>query len=339
MILTKKIKVQVFEVLATYHKKNDNNGFLSILQFIDENGGRINSIKLSKELLHPLSEKACCNILNQLAATGYVTLNGGIYELTLFGKEAAIAEEFYEKKRKAIKLFIAEENELIPQRIIKIEESSKADTSLPENSNFHEISNYEDPLKKIQLDGVYKLEWFEPKFKQHNSIEAELVIKSNDKGSELRIMDFKAHLDENEEKIKDNILKNFYPNDYLPDNKLLKVNFNQNNLNLYTDKIIEKPRFRKTLFEPVKIQNIKLSPMNQIEARLWFKKYLVHKLNQYLFTDEEFIRYANSIAMEFDLFDDFLHNSVSRGKMINELDEPADFYKKAMLETIDYLNY
>ena len=80
--------------------------------------------------------------------------------------------------------------------------------------------------------------------------------------------------------------------------------------------------------------------MDDQEAEKWFTPLIVSRIQNYFFSDEEFDMYTEQIAEEFVEYKQGLTNSISRSQLSHKLNEkPADFYIKAKLDTINYLNY
>lgn len=75
MELKKKIKVNVYEVIADYKVKIENAPFIAILKFAEEQKGMVYPSLLFEELLNPLPEKACENLLDRLHTMGYFNKN------------------------------------------------------------------------------------------------------------------------------------------------------------------------------------------------------------------------------------------------------------------------
>ncbi len=66
MELKKDLKINIYEVIADYKVKTENAPFIAILQFAQEKITPIYPSLLQEELLAPLSDKACENLLERL---------------------------------------------------------------------------------------------------------------------------------------------------------------------------------------------------------------------------------------------------------------------------------
>lgn len=344
MELKKNLIVNVYEVIADYKVKIENAPFIAILKFAEENNGYIDSDLLHHELLKPLSEKACRNLLNRLSTMGYFeeTYENEFY-LTDLGYRSAQKEEFYDQRNGLLKLYVAEPNEFIPQRIVKIQEISMgkdADRDADSQRINKELRSIENPGNTINLiNKSIILEKFEEKCKVLKVQNEKLLFTAKEVGSTIKVMDFEATNKLNKETLKNELLENDYSYAYDTRNEILNVEFNPNKLNFYRSISINEPTIKRTTFEPATIQNIKVSPSDINEAKKWHSALLKEKINKYFMSDDEFTEYANKIANEFDLYKNELQNTTNRKEFAQKLSSEDDFYKTAKLETIDFLKY
>ncbi len=362
MKLTKDIKVKAYEVLADYKVKVKKSPFIAILKFANENGGKITSEQLYNDFLQPLSKKACENILERLVNMGYFEKEKSVfsftgrlpenerdfhnqslewnYKLTVLGQHSAEQEEFYEERNGILKIFLAD-NEFIEQKIVKIEEVNRPDSF--EEKDLRNISKTDlselQNTKVVLESGTFIIENFKEKCRVFKSEQKQFILQTRDVDSLIKLMDFTTTISKTSKEVRNEILRNEFGNDFLEIEQLLKVNFNPKNLSLELNKPILKPKINKTTFNRVKLENIKLSPKNKKDAYKWFKALIIQKIYKYFLSETEFKEFTNKIAQEFELFDKELKNSISREDIIQELDNEKDFYKKAKLETINYLHY
>lgn len=344
MELKKNIKVNVYEVIADYKVKIENAPFIAILKFTEENNGYVDSNLLHYKLLKPLSEKACKNLLSRLKNMGYMTENyAGEYILTELGYQSAQKEEFFEQRTGLLKLYVAEDNEFIPQRVVKIQEISMGKDADRENDDQSLTRELKSILKAENIIDLrkesYILEHFEEQCKILKSQYETLIFTAKESGSFIKIMDFEDSNELNRETLKSELLINQYGYAFDSANNLLNIEFNPNELSFFRNIQIENPRISRTRFEPATIKNVKVSPEDFNEAKQWHSALITEKINKYFLSDNEFTEYSNKVANEFDLFKNKLQNITSRKELAQKLNKKDDFYKIAKLETIDFLNY
>jgi len=367
MKLKKNIKINIYEVIADYKVKTENSPFIAILQFAEENGGKVDSYTLQSGLLAPLSEKACGNLLKRLAKMGYFekiktigkidlsSLNMGtrrtqtviqptskdFYRLTELGYESAQKNEFYEQRNGLLKLYVAEGFNFIEQKIVKIKEYNYDPDKhkLPNNmvSNLEKLQDSQNIIK-LKNDS-FILDKFEPKCKILDNETEQLTLNANKDNSIIKILDFEDIENYTKQDIVELLLKNKYKNNYLPDYQILKVDFDENNLQFQRNIEIDKPQINTTIFNSITIPNIKVSPKIYNDAELWHSALLKQQINKYFLSDKEFVEFSNKIADKFELYASQLQNITTRDEFANKLNDKTDFYKKAKLETINYLSY
>lgn len=347
MKLEKQIEVEVCEVIADYQKQTRNPVYISILNFTIEKAGAILASELHKELLFPMSEKACENLLDKLTNMGYFNHDNednSNYVLTDKGYNSAENNVFYEPKNALLKLYIGKESKLLTQIIIKLEEF-ESDTDKESDIEDKDLSEYPiDEIielnKTVRLKNAeYILNELATKFKVLNDEKMMLTLNSDAKKTLVSCMDYEVVLNENSNDIKDILLKNKYGNLYNTSTKILKVDFNKDDLQLSKTVSIKEPYLAGEYFNSISLKNIQISPKTKQDACIWFKELLKSRINQYYFSEEEFKEFANSVANEFIEYSNILKNTISITKMKNLLNREIDFYKKSKLETIEYLNY
>lgn len=348
MKLTKDIKVENYEILANYKVKTDKSPFIAVLKYIQEKDSLIYADELHN-LLKPLPERACKNILERLTNMGYLDKrkdddddDSFYFELTELGEKSADEKIFYEERYGVLKISLVH-NEFIPQKIVKIEEKFDRQNKFEEgNIRKHKDSN----LKNINFDNIIELDTEDYII---NKIESQIKILKDETTSltlsismddtDVSVLDYTSTYDFGQSQIIDWILSNQYNNNYLTDHKIVKTRFTPNNLSLTRKTTIKVPKISKTIFNPITLNNIKFSPINKQEAKEWHKKLTISNIKSYIYSDEDFITLANNIAKKFDLYSNSLENSISRTELIKQLHKKEQFYSKMKLETIDYLNY
>ncbi len=361
MILSKKLKTEVFQVKADYKVLRKHAPFIAILQlgleYEDLDAGL-----LKRELLSALSIPACENILKRLVEMGHLEPDeyneyeeyneydayNGVYYLSELGKVGAKRKEFYENRTGVLEIEVLKEDSVfVPEKIIRIEEK-RADRieegkviNLPDK--FYNLCNSKQsiPLK----NNTFILDKMEQKYyplknkKQKNS-ESKLQIKIENNTMSISIGQYQKELEEHSEKeAKQVILKNHFKTAYSEKYNSIKVPFDPNKLDLQRKCQIERPIFRDTRFDPISIPNVQCIPESKTDAYDWHRALVKTSVEAYCFSDAAFQELANKVAERFIAHSAILKDSLNRQTMIASLNQRKDFYQRAKLETIDYLNY
>ncbi len=359
MILKKDIKTSVYEVIADYKVKIENAPFIAILKFAEENGGVIYQSLVHEELLAPLSEKACGNLLERLTSMGYFQKEQSDdfrhlpqyedefqqkifnYKLTELGYESAQKEEFYDQRHGLLKLHVAEENEFIEQRVVKVEESNRdidRETEVQKlNSELKELTK-STVIIKLKKDS-FILDKFEEKCKVLKTETHNLTFAPNNQNSIVNILDFENDENYTESDLKNLFLTSEFGKHFIKDRGIVGVRFSSENIVLNRTFNISTPQINQTKFNSIEIPNIKVSPITFEDAKKWHSTLLKVQIKDYFLSDKEFTEFANREARKFELYSDSLTNSISRKEFAEQLNTENDFYAKAKLGTIDFLNY
>ncbi len=348
MKLKTELKIKVYEVLADYKLKVPDSPFIAILKFTEENKGRITSRQLY-DFLQPLSIKACENLLDRLKNMGYFIVldavyNGDadIYSLTELGRKSAEKEEFYDNRHGILRIFLTN-NEFIRQRIVKIEEVRKQDSfdeTHLETIRSSELSDMKLGQTLSLETGSYILESFGEKCRMLNNEIKKLVLEANQKNCTVKLMQYhevRSDLDSNI--IKDIALSYMYQENYITEKQIVEEEFDSEFLELKNDIVTGKIRISNTEFDSIILENVKSSPKNIGDAKKWHKALAIQNIDQYFFTKKELVDFTNEVALDFELYKTKLKNNLSKEELIKGLSKKEDFYKKAKLETTDYLNY
>lgn len=338
MKLSKEININKYRVLADYKVKVKKSPFVSVLQLANEEEGVLTAEVLYEKLMKPLSVKACENLLIRLTAMGYFNKNIN-YELTSFGEKSIETKDFYDQRNGVLEIWIAEDN-AFTSRVVKIDELNyDEDKKQNTRSIDYELKSVINGSKVVKLkNDAFTIDKIEYQVKLLKSDYETLTILLEDNNYKIELADFLERTQEDKKNVVASILEREYENNYLPEECIVLADFNNNDLSLVRDLKIESPVYKQTRFNAVTIPNVIVSPKNEEEAKTWFHAKLKQQIIKYFASDEEFIDYENKIANEFKLFKDELINTISRKQLI-ELFGDEDFYKKAKLETIDYLNY
>ena len=266
-----------------------------------------------------------------------------IYMLTELGYQSAQQEEFYDNRRGILRLYITN-NEFVPQNIVKITElrddsykNDETELIYTNNTVLNRIKNTQNILNLN--NGNFILDSFEEKCRILKEETKQLIIDTQEKYSKITLLDFKGYLEEGTNEITNSLLSNEFHSDYNEKDSILFVEYNKDNLSLVRSVEIKEPKLYQTKFDKITLSSIKVSPKNLNDAKKWYKDLLVEQVNEYFFTDKDFMNLANNIASRFDLFETKLKGSITRNELSKKLNDKEDFYTKAKLETIDYLNY
>ena len=372
MNLTKKINVKTYWILAKYKVKKENTPMLSILTAVDEameDVGYINAAILCEELLFPLTEQAGENLLLRLKDMKYLKKyihpnedweeydyredyndkddsDDNDYILTRLGQKAVQNKAYYEERKGVLKIYVASnQNDFITQDILKIEELAKdikddeAAKVKDVPSFIRKMANEEEVL--VLNNGAYVLDEIERKGIIGNSQNEVLKVSITEKGSIAKILDYEHQKNDwSLGLIRKEILLNAYNGNFVLNQNIVKVPFDANRVLLSRKETITAPKIKSTTFEPLQL-NINVSPRNNAEAESWYLELLRQKVvsRTHFLSELEFINYGNDLAKNFILFKRELTNRFSRNRVLKAFDEDKDFYIRAKLETIDYLNY
>lgn len=365
MNLKKKIKVKTYWVIAEYKVKKEHTPMLAILKAINElmmDKEYINAKMLFEHLLYPLSEQATENLLLRLKDMNYLRKHSYLneddnweddfeeeskgYILSELGRDAVRNNSYYEQQKGVLKIQITDKNDFVLQEIIKIEPSGKdikdiKDARVEELPSFI-INGLVKPGKKYVLnDGEYILDKIEKKGIVDDEKDIFLDVKLDKKGSTAKVLNYENHDDSWTEKlVKKELLRNEFGQNYMPNKNLVKVPFDKFKVMLSRTETIAKPKVGATDFEALKL-DVNVSPRNSEEAEWWYLEALKQEIlnSAYFLSEAEFQQCANDLAKKFILFEEELMGKFSRTTVLEKFGQKDDFYTRAKLETIDYLNY
>lgn len=339
MILSKYIYVNKYRVLADYKVKVTKSPFMSVLQLAKEEDNSLTPELLYENLMKPLALKACRNLLDRLTLMGYFEKTDEAYQITYFGLNSIDNKDFYDKRTGLLEIWIAEKNKFT-QEIVKIKEiqfdNDKNNTTQKIDSTLKDLVDYKNVIKL--KNGAFTLDNIELQVKLIEESTEQLTITLKESNYKIELANFLEIRKKDKQKIIESILINEFHSNYLTKENILLKYFNNQDISLVRNLKIEDPIFIETSFNSITIPDIKISPKDLNDAKKWFEAKLKQGINKYFESDEEFNQYENEIANKFLLFKEELLNTVSRQQLI-EMFEEEDFYKKAKLETIDYLSY
>lgn len=352
MKLTKEIHIDKYRVLADYKVKVAKSPFMSVLQLAKEEDGKLTPEKLYEHLMKPLSIKACDNLLIRLDSMGYFNRNVTheenrwsektehvIYELSEFGRQSIETKDFYDKRNGLLEIWVADNNEFT-SKIVKVSELPYDEDSKIETVKInYDLANLIKSTEVIKLKKeAFTIDNIENQIKFLESDKDTLTIIFDTNSYTAELADFRKGDQVEKQKVVESILEKEFQNNYLQEENIIFKDFDKQNLKLIRNHKIESPFYKNTYFNSITIANIAVSPKNAEDAKKWFETLLKKRVNKYFLSDIEYNLFETEIASEFQLYKEVLMNSISRQELIEAFGE-EDFYKKAKLETIDYLNY
>jgi hypothetical protein len=305
-----------------------------------------------------LPKKACENLLERLSVLGYFEElweedkdDSNIedkeflgYTLTQFGYENAKEESFWIGEKGLYNVFIIDSN-LINQNIIWIEESQEKFSNLSPTNIPKAITNSAGRVLEIKNQEVLFCDIESSCFKlPKENLKLELHCESTQsliklkKGSNI-IAEFDeiASLSWTGENVVQQMLENTNEYHYDSANNAIRLFFNESDISFARNINIKYPNFLGVSFDPVLIDNVKVIPCDIREASKWYHEILVKNLTDYFLFDEEFDKYAKKYLEYFKNYFDI--KPIRRAELLKENKLNKLFYKKAKLETIDYLSY
>ena len=189
--------------------------------------------------------------------------------------------------------------------------------------------------------GEYVLDKIESKGIIGQPEDEHLNITVNKDGATTKVLNYENYRSHWTKKLlEQELLRNEFGRNYLEHINLVKVPYDEHRIMFSRKETISQPKVRSTYFDALKL-DIKVSPRNSQDAESWYLELLKQKISKrvYFLSDTEFQKYANDVAKEFILFEDELMNQYSRRGVLEKFKQEKDFYIRAKLETIDYLNY
>ena len=369
MKLIQHTPTKTYEILADYTKISKESPLIAILKVCSEQSPF--TVDMLQDFLSPLNKNAVKNIIHRLVKLDYLLTDiddfddhyqnepiGAVakrihrikkleydeevmYSVSERGEEVCLKEEIEEEKRGVLKMTIAypENAEAL---MVKLEALQKDAFHNQENiednaqSEFSEFINESQHLK----NGTFKLKGIEDIYVIGEEKKQDYIFNFSDESYKSELLDFSKTVKVDKSEVISELLANEYESDYDKKAQLIRMPFDANELSLKRKVSIHYPEFDGLHFNKVVLDNpIKISPVNLKKKKKWYKALIVSRIQNYFFSDDEFNVYTNQIAEEFVEYKQKLSKYISREELINDLSQPEDFYKKAKLETINYLNY
>ena len=356
--LQKTESIEVYQVELCKNTREKESPFIAILMLAKElllKDELIFALDVRDNLFPILNEGACENLLERLSGLNYFTeeWDGNPeeddaeflgYRLTNFGEKSAEDKAYWVGEKGLYKIYVTS-SPFIDQRIILIEESKDKTSDESTYKVPPTIKSYENKI--LNMNGVeVLLTSIEQKCYQLESVKLKLEIMGSETGAKIQITKEGRLIYENdtlgkekitEVEILNEILENTTEHHYDKFNKAVKVYFDKSNMQFNRDITIRRPEFKDVEFESVKIGSMKVIPIDRENAIKWYYELLVRNINDYVLAETEFDLYAlkqiEYLKQYFDI------KPVSKEMLLKEHQIANNFYKKAKLETIDYLSY
>ena len=352
MKLTQHTPTITYQVLTDYTEISKESPLISILKVCKEIG--VFNVSELQDFLKPLNNNAVSNLLFRLESLDYLksiekeaddwifSNNETSYELTQMGLNVCLEGKIEEEKRGIIALTIAYPKNADPI-IVKLEPLSKDEFQDQENTKNNAKREFNDFINQSQhlKNGTFKLKHIEDTYVVREKKERDYIFHFNEENYTSQLLDFSNTVETSKTEVIAELLTNEYQSAYDKAQQLIRMPFNTKELSLKRKISIENPQFDGLYFKKTELEKpIQISPLDDQEAEKWFTALVVSRIQNYFFSDEEFNMYTEQIAEEFVEYKQGLTNSISRSQLIYKLNEkPADFYIKAKLDTINYLNY
>lgn len=344
--LKRKEEIEIYQVELALKVKTKQSPFIAILMLALEQG-QITIELLQENLLTSLPLRACDNLLKRLEKQGYLSLrqayNGASYSLTELGKKSAVDKSFWIGEKGVYNVFVTK-SPLIQQRIIRTEKVEKAEND-KDNSTLStpkEISQYQNQILSINKTEIL-IEEVEGKCFKLKPADCSLELLIHENESNLKILKenqllFQTDLDLEESFLQDILLTNNQELEYHPDQKVVLISFDKQNLSFRRKVRIINPTFKQVSFDPLDIDNIEHIPVDELNASLWYEELLFSNINSYYLDEITFSEFAQEVAAP--ILPYYKINIPKRKELAELFSERKDaFYQIAKLEAIDYLNF
>lgn len=342
-----------YQVLTDYTEISKESPLISILKVCSEESPF--KAETLQEFLNPLNKNAVNNIIHRLEQLDYLmkyTEDSNEdyqehseeleYWISAKGIEVCLKEEIEEEKRGIIAITIAYPKNADPI-IVKIEPLSKDAFQDQENTKNDAKGKFNDFINQSQhlKNGTFKLKQIENTYVVGEEKEQDYVFNFSEESYTSQLLDFSETVKIPKNEVIADLLVNEYHSAYDEEQQLIRMPFDTKELSLKRNISIENPKYDGLYFNKIELEKpVQISPLNRQEAEQWFIVLVGSRIQNYFFSDEEFNIYTKEIAEEFVEYNQSLTNSLSRMELINKLhNNPAGFYIKAKLDTINYLNY
>lgn len=341
MKLSRKESIKTYQVQATFRQKVKFPPFVAILTYISEQG-EITAQQLHQDFLgNALTDIACENLLNRLAAIDYLTKEADIFHLTAAGQESVRTEEIYLPQTALMNISICE-SALIPQKVVKIE--------IFTNGKGVEKTNEGKKRKfdKVELGKIIGLEngsfifetfeevWTEIKAEQQNSETLAVICEEN---VQIQLLDYtKVWEYDTVWEVRQAILKDCFQAHYDLKQDTLFTAFNAKDLTFKRNITIQQTKWQGIEFEKVAIENVNINAQTIGDAHLWRNELLIKGIQQHIFSEAQFQTYDNDACKKFEAFHSL--PSHTRESFQHEIgNKKENFYTVAKITSSQILSY
>jgi hypothetical protein len=358
IILQKKQAVEVYQVAMDLLVQNTQHPFIAILILAGELAAKghyyITPLHLKQYLFDSLPERACLNLLNRIEKENYLIQNHSIkdaFELTNSGKACIASKSIWVGEKGIYNLYITE-SPFVTQRIVAVTRVNSRDvqndrkTQVTFSNALQYLESKNIQIKSVDNDSnTYKNETYYIKSIGQNyfklpdeSWNLKYVAKPN-AAVELQLTfannKYERSLPKTDTNLLDELLTHQFNVDY--DAPCILTTFDELRLEFARTVQITDFKISGALFEPIRLQNIPHRPKTFAEAQKWYFQILKNSISKY-YTDEMFKIESERCK---ELFKPYFNLPLLlRQDLIKTLSNPKnDFYLKAKLETIDFLNY
>jgi len=354
--LKQNTEVEIYQVELALKVKTKQSPFIPILILAQEQE-EISAEILQENLLTSLPVRACDNLLKRLEQQGYLQQEQknmfgyrqthqvafATYSLTELGEQSAIDKSFWIGEKGVYNVYVSK-SILIQQRIIKTEKVERAENDKDSRTAIlpREIRQYENHVLTINKTEVL-FEDIEERCFHLRPLNCVLEIHAKGNETILKINKENQPLFQTDFEIEENVLQEELlvscgEFEYHQDKKVIRTDFNKDNLSFNRKVKIGKPIFQRITFNPIELENISHIPSDKKNAELWYSELLYKNLNQYFLDENSFDEYAVELALPIQTH--FKVSVPNRNNFAKQLIEREDaFYQTAKLETIDFLNY
>ncbi len=340
--------IEVYQISMEIQTKTKENPFIAVLILASENPNNEITPKDIQEKLFggTLPERACKNLLMRLTEMNYFQENiaSETYTLTNKGIENAKDKTFWQGEKGIYNVYLINESLLFSQELVKMEKKERSNND-KDNTTIktpNKVSNLKEENFNL-LGREFRVENIDNQcFKLKDETWNLRVIAQKYQKTKIQL------LGKNQEKYfeKDGGSNDFF--DYGNvlervlihfgfDGENIKVPFDENNLTFIRNVPIEKPEFKKIIFDKTTIENINHIPEDEAQANKWYEALLIKNILEYFTSQQQFDAFSEQERKKFMPY--YPLQKLNKNEVLAFLKEEKYFYQRAKLETIDFLSY
>lgn len=344
--LEKNERIEVWEVQAVIATKKREHPFVSILMAaaeIEGEGEVVTGAAIRERLFQSLPTRGLENLLRRLCISGlFVEEYSGEFGLTELGHVCAKDQSIWIEEQGVYQIGFTD-SPFIPQDIVFIKPVVNGNLKVEENEIVVRppwLKSYIGPI--LELPNVSKqILDIEDKCVQKPDLNCKLGIECQEDFSQLEIKSVAYNLqisDLTESIARNAILRNDSSLDYDENKRLVKVEFDAHELRFNRNVKIAKPKLKGQEFQGLSLENVGFIPASQEDANRWFSNLVVKGIDRYFRDNKDFEGYQIEIQAKF--LPHFAPRVHPRAAFTKAMSDKKDlFYRRAKLETINYLNY